>query len=116
MTAFEAGALLAFAAAAFVAALVLVGQTVVRYVSAAAPDLQVLRAVGMRPRQVHAGRRRRPRAGRRGRLGRRRRRGAPRIVAAPRGHGGAGRARARSATLTSSCSAPASCCSRSSWP
>ncbi|MEN3357591.1 MAG: putative transport system permease protein [Mycobacteriales bacterium] len=45
--AFEARWLLAFGAAAFVAALVLIGQALVRYVGASLADLQVLRALGM---------------------------------------------------------------------
>jgi ABC-type lipoprotein release transport system permease subunit len=49
---FEADALLAFAAAALIAAVFLIGQSVVRYVSTASQDLQVLAAVGMRPQQV----------------------------------------------------------------
>jgi ABC-type antimicrobial peptide transport system permease subunit len=49
---FEADALLAFAAAALVAAVFLVGQSVVRVVSASTQDLQVLLAVGMPPRHV----------------------------------------------------------------
>ncbi len=49
---FEANALLAFAAAALVAAIFLVGQSVVRFVAASTQDLQVLSAVGLRPRQV----------------------------------------------------------------
>ena len=49
---FESSALLAFAAVALIAALFLVGQSVVRYVAGATQDLQVLSAVGMRPRHV----------------------------------------------------------------
>jgi ABC-type lipoprotein release transport system permease subunit len=49
---FEANALLAFAAAAFIAAVFLVGQSVVRFVSGVSQDLQVLSAVGLSPRQV----------------------------------------------------------------
>lgn len=49
---FEANALLAFAVAALVAAVFLVGQSVVRYVAASTQDLQVLTAVGLRPREV----------------------------------------------------------------
>jgi hypothetical protein len=45
--AFEADWLLALAASAFVAALVLVGQPVARYVATGAGDLRVLRALGM---------------------------------------------------------------------
>ena len=47
---FEADALLAFAAAAAIAALFLVGQSIVRYVAGTTADLEVLRAMGMRPR------------------------------------------------------------------
>ena len=49
---FEADALLVFAAAAGIAALFLVGQSIVRYVAAATAELEVLRSVGMRPRHV----------------------------------------------------------------
>jgi cell division protein FtsX len=49
---FEARALLAFAAAALIAAVFLVGQSVVRYVAGSTQDLQVLNAVGMPPRHV----------------------------------------------------------------
>lgn len=52
VTAFEANALLAFAVAAAIAAIFLVGQSVVRYAAATAADLQVLRAVGMTPAQL----------------------------------------------------------------
>jgi hypothetical protein len=48
---YEAACLLAFALAALVAALFLVGQSVARYTSATVADLQVLQAVGMTPRQ-----------------------------------------------------------------
>ena len=51
---FEADALLVFAAAAGIAALFLVGQSIVRYVAASTAELEVLQAVGMRPRQVRA--------------------------------------------------------------
>ena len=51
---FEADALLAFAAAAGIAALFLVGQSIVRYVAGATAELEVLRAVGMRPRHVRS--------------------------------------------------------------
>jgi hypothetical protein len=51
VTGFEADALLVFALAAGVAAVFLVGQSVVRYVSSTVADLQVLRAVGLTPRQ-----------------------------------------------------------------
>jgi hypothetical protein len=49
---FEADALLAFAAAAGIAALFLVGQSIVRYVAGATAELGVLRSVGMRPRHL----------------------------------------------------------------
>jgi hypothetical protein len=49
---FEADALMAFAAAALIAAVFLIGQSVVRYVSSASQDLQILSAAGMRPREV----------------------------------------------------------------
>lgn len=49
---FEADALLAFAATALIAALFLVGQSVVRFVTGSTQDLQVLAAVGMPPRHV----------------------------------------------------------------
>lgn len=49
---FEAGCLLAFALAALAAAAVLVGQTISRFASAAAADLGVLRAVGMRRQEA----------------------------------------------------------------
>jgi hypothetical protein len=51
---YEAACLLAFALAALVAALFLVGQSVARYTSATVSDLQVLQAVGMTPRQAVA--------------------------------------------------------------
>jgi hypothetical protein len=51
---YEAACLLAFALAALVAALFLVGQSVARYTSATVADLQVLQAVGMTPRQAVA--------------------------------------------------------------
>jgi hypothetical protein len=51
---YEAACLLAFALAALVAALFLVGQSVARYTSATMADLQVLQAVGMTPRQAVA--------------------------------------------------------------
>jgi hypothetical protein len=54
ITSYEAACLLAFALAALVAAFFLVGQSVARYTSATMPDLQVLQAVGMTPRQVIA--------------------------------------------------------------
>ena len=46
MTGYEAACLLAFGLAALLAALVLVGQSVARYASAAVAELLVLRAVG----------------------------------------------------------------------
>ena len=49
---FEADALLVFAAAAGIAALFLVGQSIVRYVAGTTAELSVLRSVGMRPRHV----------------------------------------------------------------
>jgi cell division protein FtsX len=49
---FESSALLAFALAALIAAVFLVGQSVVRYVAGATQDLQVLSAVGLRPKHV----------------------------------------------------------------
>lgn len=52
---FEANSLLAFALAAGVAALFLVGQSVTRSSSAAAADLDLLRAFGMTPRQRRLG-------------------------------------------------------------
>src|SRR6266487_2088847 len=54
VTGYEAACLLAFALAALAAAVFLVGQSVARYVSATVADLQVLRAVGMTPRQAVA--------------------------------------------------------------
>ncbi|MGH3172249.1 MAG: hypothetical protein ACRDPF_00070, partial [Streptosporangiaceae bacterium] len=54
ITEYEAACLLAFALAALVAALFLVGQSVARYTSATVADLQVLQAVGMTPRQAVA--------------------------------------------------------------
>lgn len=53
--AFEANSLLAFALAAAVAAMFLIGQSVARYASGATADLQVLRAFGMRPAHVRIG-------------------------------------------------------------
>jgi len=52
VTAFEANALLVFAVAAGVAAIFLVGQSVVRYAAATVADVQVLRGVGMAPGQL----------------------------------------------------------------
>ncbi len=54
ITRYEAACLLAFALAALVAALFLIGQSVARYTSATVSDLQVLQAVGMTPRQAVA--------------------------------------------------------------
>jgi hypothetical protein len=54
VTGYEAACLLAFALAALVAAVFLVGQSVARYVSATVADLQVLQAVGMTRRQAVA--------------------------------------------------------------
>jgi len=54
ITRYEAACLFAFALAALVAALFLVGQSVARYTSATVADLQVLQAVGMTPRQAVA--------------------------------------------------------------
>ena len=53
-TRYEAACLLAFALAALVAALFLIGQSVARYTSATVADLQVLQAVGLTPRQAVA--------------------------------------------------------------
>jgi FtsX-like permease family protein len=50
--AFEARCLLAFAIAAFVAALFLVGQAIIRYAAASTVELRTLRALGMSPRQA----------------------------------------------------------------
>jgi ABC-type lipoprotein release transport system permease subunit len=54
LTGYEAACLLAFGLAALVAAVFLVGQSVARYTSSTVPDLQVLQAVGMTPRQAIA--------------------------------------------------------------
>ena len=51
VTGYEAACLLAFAVAALVSALFLIGQAVARYVSATVVDLQILQAVGMTRRQ-----------------------------------------------------------------
>lgn len=50
--AFESRCLVAFAVAAFVAALFLVGQAIVRYAAVSTAELQTLRALGMSPRQA----------------------------------------------------------------
>ena len=50
--AFEARCLVAFAIAAFVAALFLVGQAIARYAAASTAELQTMRALGMTPRQA----------------------------------------------------------------
>ncbi|MDT4963288.1 MAG: putative transport system permease protein [Pseudonocardiales bacterium] len=49
---FEARCLAAFALAAFVAALFLVGQAIARYAAASTAELQTFRALGMTPRQA----------------------------------------------------------------
>ncbi|HEX3815461.1 MAG TPA: FtsX-like permease family protein [Mycobacteriales bacterium] len=49
---FEGSCLLAFGIAALVAAILLVGQSIARYTAANVVDLQILRAVGMTPRQT----------------------------------------------------------------
>ena len=54
LTLYEAACLFAFALAALVAALFLIGQSVARYTSATMADLRVLQAVGMTPRQAVA--------------------------------------------------------------
>jgi FtsX-like permease family protein/MacB-like protein len=54
VTGYEAACLLAFGLAALLAALVLVGQSVTRYASAAVAELLVLRAVGLTRRQAAA--------------------------------------------------------------
>jgi hypothetical protein len=54
VTEYEAVSLLAFALAALLAAIVLVGQSVTRYTSASVADLQILQAVGMTRRQAVA--------------------------------------------------------------
>jgi ABC-type lipoprotein release transport system permease subunit len=51
---FEARCLLAFAIAAFVAALVLIGQAIARFAAASTNELQTLRAVGLSPAQALA--------------------------------------------------------------
>ena len=50
--AFESRCLVAFAIAAFVAALFLVGQAITRYAAASSAELQTLRALGMTPGQM----------------------------------------------------------------
>jgi hypothetical protein len=52
LTRFEANGLLAFAAAAALAAVFLVGQSVARYTASAATDLRVLVAIGLAPGQA----------------------------------------------------------------
>lgn len=52
VTDFEANALFGFAAAALIATIFLVGQSVVRFVTASTQDLRILSAVGMSPRHV----------------------------------------------------------------
>ena len=64
VTGYEAACLLAFGLAALLAALVLVGQSVARYASAAVAELLVLRAVGLTRRQAASSAAARPRAGR----------------------------------------------------
>jgi hypothetical protein len=49
--AFESRCLVAFAVAAFVAALFLIGQAIARYAAASTEELRTLRALGMTPRQ-----------------------------------------------------------------
>lgn len=51
VTSFEANSLLAFAGAASVAAIFLIGQSIARYAASTVADLQVMRAVGLTPRQ-----------------------------------------------------------------
>jgi ABC-type lipoprotein release transport system permease subunit len=51
---FESRCLVAFAAAAFIAALFLIGQAIARYAAASTEELQTLRAIGMTPRQAIA--------------------------------------------------------------
>ncbi len=52
--AFESRCLVAFAAAAFVAALFLVGQAIARYAAGSTQELHTMRALGMTPRQAIA--------------------------------------------------------------
>ncbi|HEY7014730.1 MAG TPA: hypothetical protein VH480_18355, partial [Streptosporangiaceae bacterium] len=54
LTRYEAACLFAFALAALIAALFLIGQSVARFISATVADLQVLQTVGMTPRQAVA--------------------------------------------------------------
>ncbi|WP_129666397.1 FtsX-like permease family protein [Phytoactinopolyspora endophytica] len=51
VTSFEANSLLAFAAAAGIAAVFLIGQSTARYASSTVADIGLMRAVGMTPRQ-----------------------------------------------------------------
>ena len=51
---FEAACMLAFGLAALAAAIFLLGQSIARYISATVAELQLLRAVGMTPRQAVA--------------------------------------------------------------
>jgi FtsX-like permease family len=51
---FEAACMLAFGLAALVAAILLLGQSIVRYIAATVAELQLLRPVGMTPRQAVA--------------------------------------------------------------
>jgi hypothetical protein len=51
---FEAACMLAFGLAALVAAIFLLGQSIARYISATVAELQLLRAVGITPRQAIA--------------------------------------------------------------
>lgn len=53
-TSFQARCLLAFGAAALLAAMFLVGQAIVRYATAGTAELQTMRALGVMPRQVVA--------------------------------------------------------------
>ena len=52
LTRYEAACLLAFALAALLAAVFLIGQSVARYTSGTVADLQILQAVGLTPRQA----------------------------------------------------------------
>ncbi len=54
VTGYEAACLLAFGLAALAAALLLVGQSVIRHTTASGSDLQVLRASGITPRETAA--------------------------------------------------------------